>query len=176
MKEHFKPKSLLFYGTMITTVVILFRITSAYGEANLKAPPNLNGRYISTEAPPGCPASTRLTLDMQQSGIYVNGILRLEDSSSELTTSSREMSAQERPTLTGQWKQPQIVLSGETDAFVVCQANSASDASSLVNIQGQIQLSNDQFLESTFTGQLTLDGTPWQFTAQRQTRDFQPEH
>lgn len=39
MSSHFSPKSLLFYGTMIGSVAILFRVVSGYGEANLKAPP-----------------------------------------------------------------------------------------------------------------------------------------
>ena len=38
-------KSLGFYGIAITSVLLLFKTVTAYGETNLKAPPVINGSY-----------------------------------------------------------------------------------------------------------------------------------
>jgi hypothetical protein len=43
--SHFNVKSLIFYGTAICSVVTLFTIVTAYGEANLKASRPIDGDY-----------------------------------------------------------------------------------------------------------------------------------
>lgn len=164
MKGHFHPKTLLFYGTMIGSVLILFRITSAYGEKHLKAPPNINGRYISTQAPPGCPDSTRLALTILQSGVFLHGAVHVEE------TGAEAKSSQDKPTLDGRWEQSQVVLSGPTGAFANCTPTAASDGevNREVNIQGQINSSASD-TPATLTGALTIAGSqPWQFSAERQ--------
>lgn len=162
MKGHFHPKTLLFYGTMIGSVLILFRITSAYGEKHLKAPPNINGRYISTQAPPGCPDSTRLALTILQSGVFLHGAVHVEATGTETNATA----APDKPTLNGRWEQSQIALSGPTNAFANCTTHTAADGA--VNIQGQINSAAPD-TPASLTGDLTIAGSPpWQFSAERQ--------
>lgn len=163
MKSHFHPKTLLFYGTMIGSVLILFRITAAYGEKNLKAPPAVDGRYVSTEAPPGCPDSTRLALTILQSGVYLHGAMHVE----EIGAETEAKTTPDKPTLDGRWQNSQIALSGPTNAFATCTAAN-SEAKGEVNIQGQIASSASD-APATLTGQMTIaGGQPWQFSAERQ--------
>ncbi|QFS47250.1 hypothetical protein GXM_04740 [Nostoc sphaeroides CCNUC1] len=46
--NHFNLKSLIFYGVAISSVLVLFKTVTVYGENNLKAPPAINGRYRLT--------------------------------------------------------------------------------------------------------------------------------
>lgn len=164
MKNRFRPKSFLFYGSMIGAVLILFRFTSAYGEKNLKAPPDVNGRYLSTQAPPGCPDSTRLALTILQSGIYLHGAVQVEEANAEAKDSP------EKPTLDGRWQQSQVVLSGPTGGFANCTTPAATEAKD-VSIQGQID-SSAANAPVTLKGELTIaGGQPWQFSAERQAAE-----
>jgi hypothetical protein len=158
--NHFKPKSLAFYAIAIGSTVTLFQIVATYGERTLKAPSNVNGRYISTAAPPGCAEGDRLVLEIQQSGVYLNGSLRLQQETSPFPAA--ESSNETGLSLSGQWQQAQMALAGETDAFSSC-GNSQSKLST-VTLQGQTQS------EGLFVGQLNLEnGTPlWQFQAEHQ--------
>jgi hypothetical protein len=160
-----KSKSLLFYVGVISSVLVLFQVVTAYGETHLKAPPNLNGRYLSASAPPGCPESDRLMLTLQQSGIYVNGFVTLESANASQNTQSSEATSEKKFSLTGLWKQEQLNLSGETDALTVCTIGGLASATAIA-LQGQVT-------STSFTGQLTHGSQsgnlqPWQFTAQRQ--------
>lgn len=178
MKEHFKPKTLSFYAIMIGSVTLLFNLVAAYGEKNLKAPPNFGGRYVSTQAPPGCPDSTQLVLTIQQSGVFLNGLLQLQEASAATATAAGETSSEERLSLSGRWSEQQINLTGTTDAFDACRSPGATyPMPTIVTIQGQVdQLSASQSPQThtptTFTGELTIDEPPaWSFTAQRQASE-----
>lgn len=183
MKSHFHPKSLLFYGVMISSVLLLFRITSAYGEKHLKAPPDVNGRYVSTQAPPGCPESSRLALTILQSGVYLHGSLQLQETGD--ATPAQPSASQNRPSLDGRWDQSQIVLTGPTEALAICGSEAGStreaepSARSEVSIQGKIEPSSTNSSpeadSATFTGQLTIAGSnqPWTFNAERQAAEAQ---
>jgi hypothetical protein len=172
MSHRFPLKNLLFYGSMIGAVIVLFEVTTLYGENHLKAPPNLNGRYLSDRALPGCPDSSRLALNIHQSGIYLSGSLLLADATApQQTADAKETAAEEKPSLSGLWQQQQIGLSGETNALASCQASGASGssqtaaASSKVDLQGQIT----QPPAKSLTGQISLGGgSPVEFTAQHQ--------
>lgn len=60
----------------ISSVVVLFKVVTAYGETNLKAPPAIGGPYrISTQNLPGCLKANRLVLNIKQSSIYLFGSL-----------------------------------------------------------------------------------------------------
>lgn len=156
MSAHLKTH-LIFYGAAVTIVLGLFRLTSAYGEANLQAPPNVNGYYLTTEALPGCPADSRLAITVQQSGIYLNGALSL----ASLESASNSGSTPEQLTLNGRWQQQQARLTGSTAALADCQIPAAP-----VTLQGSITET-----PPAFTGQLVLNATPpWQFTANRQAQ------
>lgn len=158
---------LIFYAIAVSTVLGLFHLTSSYGEAHLKAPPNLNGRYITDAAFPGCPEESRLAVEIQQSGLYLNAAL-------ELTTATAT-SAEPLPeqlTLKGDWEEQQINLTGPTSALATCP-NFANGAN-LVPIQ--IQATHQPSAASapaTLTGQMTLTSVsnqiqPLTFTAIQQ--------
>ncbi len=159
-------KHILFYVVVIGAVLVLFQVVSAYGEANLKAPPNLNGRYLSASTPPGCPEGNRLVLTLQQSGIYVNGTLALESASLAQNPQNTDTISEEKSSLTGLWKPEQLSLSGETNALTTCAVGgSAIGTGAAIALKGQVAA-------AAFTGELTYGlqtgAQPWQFTAQRQ--------
>lgn len=138
MSSHFSPKSLAFYIGAIGFVVALFSITTAYGEAHLRAPSPIDGRYpISTSSLPGCLSDKKLVLTVQQSGIYLTGSLLPEDADERLTRI-----AGERPSLTGRWDNQQLALDGPLKYLENCEGK--------VNIQGAV---NDK----TLTGKVRLE-------------------
>ena len=172
MSRSSRSKHLLFYVGVIGIVLVLFQGVTAYGEANLKAPPNLNGRYLSTSPPPGCPEGDRLVLTLQQSGIYVNGFMTLESVKDSQNAQSGDATSEEKPSLTGLWKPEQLSLSGQTNALKTCAVGSLPGVTgAAIALQGQVT-------NTTFTGQLSYESQarngqagnlePWQFTAERQ--------
>jgi hypothetical protein len=153
---------LIFYIGAIVLVVGLFEVTTSYGEANLKAPPNINGRYLTATAPPGCPDASRLAISIQQSGIYLNGGLELVDqASAKPKTHAIEHS------LSGRWQQ-QITLNGRTKALASCEAN-------LANVDTNLQGTVAGTPAASLVGQLTFAAQPWSFTAQRQPEEAKEE-
>lgn len=175
MSTHLK-NHLIFYAVAVSSVLGLFRLTSAYGEANLNAPRNISGRYLTESAPPGCPPDLRLALTVQQSGTYLNGALSLEPPQAAVSEASPLPPSQF--TLNGRWQQ-QVQLAGSTTAFADCQIPAVP-----VTLQGSISeaaspdkttaldQSNlpDQPAHLTLTGELLFDqASPWQFVAKRQT-------
>jgi len=153
---------LIFYIVTMATVLGLFQLTSAYGETHLKAPPNLNGRYLSTSAPPGCPTDRRLALTIQQSGIYLNGAAELAQATEKVPT---EPIQPEQLTLIGHWRQQQVTLAGHSPALPVC-----GTTASTVNVEASFQPpATNPATEAALVGQLNLSNTqPWSFTAVRQ--------
>ena len=115
MSSHFSIKSLSFYAIAIGSVLLLFNVVTAYGEKNLKAPQTIGGRYCLTfnNPLPGCSQVAPLMLQLDQSGTYVNAaILKKEVQNS--------MSAEEKLTLTGLFKESQLSLAGNVDKSVLC--------------------------------------------------------
>ena len=161
--SHFSLKSLSFYAVAIGSVVLLFNGVTAYGEANLKAPPKMDGRYrINAQNLPGCLKADALLLNIQQSGIYLNGSLLPAQKNTQLETL-----AAEKPSLNGQLSHPKLSLSGPVPWVPNCNnAVSQADApgqSLSVKIQGLVQ-------EETLTGQISLSSMPIvaEFTAGRE--------
>lgn len=170
MMSHFNWKSLSFYGAAIVAVVLLFRGVTAYGKANLNAPPKIDGRYrLSAQNLPDCLKSNTLLLNIQQSGVYLNGSLLPEGNNAQLETR-----AQEKPSLTGRFIHPQVSLMGSVPLLSNCrtltqQAN-ASGHPLWVKIQGVVQ-------GETLTGKISLSSTPTaaEFTAQREAQKEKQE-
>lgn len=177
MKEHFNLKSLLFYGTMIGAVTLLFRVVSTYGEANLTAPPDIGGRFIATASLPGCPAASRPVLTIQQSGVFLNGSFSPSEPADQ--TQTLPLSAAEKSAfpLRGRWQEQQINLSGTLPSSD-CQLSQGTTSNSLpVQIQGAIAF---DAATATFTGNVNLGSSAFPLTARRieqppQTQD-KPEH
>jgi hypothetical protein len=169
MKIQFSRKVVLFYAGTLGAVVLLFQQVTQYGETHLQAPPNLNGRYVSVDRLPGCPIATRLALDIQQSGIYLSGSLRLLNPQTA-TEKTAPVTGEEKPSLHGLWQSEQLMLSGSTPAFADCQTSTDSTTSSPtsstvpVNIEGSLRSE-----PASLNGKIGL-GTaePIAFTAQRE--------
>lgn len=140
--KQFHAKSIAFYLLTILFVVLLFRLVSHYGE-QLQAPVNVNGRYISDRALPGC--SAPFAVELQQSGIYLNGQI--------VEAASTESSSEERPLLSGLLQSQQLVMEGT--AAIECAAAAP------VQLQGSIR-------DAVLQGSVQLgDREPLQFVAQR---------
>ena len=137
MSSHFNLKTLSFYGITIGAVVILFNVVSAYGEANIKAPPAINGNYrLKAKNLPECVNSQDLILNIQQSGIYLNGSLLPANNNSQAQTL-----AEEKPSLNGQWQNQKLQLSGSAPFLNNCNNPS-------VQMQGTVEGKN---LQGNFT-------------------------
>lgn len=160
--------NLVFYTVTLLTVLGLFQITTAYGEANLKAPPNLNGRYLTDAAAPGCPTNSRLALTIQQSGRYLNAALELDKASD-----AARISAPKTLGLRGSWRQ-QIYLAGSAPDLAACQQ--PTDLTLEASFQPEsapAQAAPDgavpaHSLKPSLTGQIQLNGQTWPFTAHQQ--------
>ena len=113
----FNLTSLAFYGGAIGAVVALFSFATAYGEANLKAPTKLDGRYrIAAQALPGCLKAEALILTIKQSGIYLSGSLLNADETDRTLTASKKQSS-----LTGMFDRDRLTLSGVPSHLDACQ-------------------------------------------------------
>ncbi len=150
---HFNHKSLTFYGVMIGSVLVLFKIVSFYGESSLKAPPNIAGNYLlANENLPDCLKSEKLSLAIAQSGIYLTGRLSTQNQTIKLNglldnASSNQVSRRSQP----------FSLVSKTEQLGDCP-QPADNTSSKIQLQtqfqnkrlvGQMQWSN---LKLNFTG------------------------
>jgi hypothetical protein len=156
MSSHFNPKSLAFYAIAIGSVVVLFSVTTAYGESHLRAPKAIDGRYpLSASALPGCLTSQNPVLLIQQSGVYVTGSL--------VTANADERTvkvAEERPSLKGNWNDDVLTLSGPLNHLNACQDT--------VQIQGTVNNHN-------LNGKLRLGSTPNEVEITAQQEEPKPK-
>ena len=149
--SHFSLKSLAFYGVAIGSVVLLFTVTTRYGEANAKAPQDVAGRYpISNQNLPGCLKAKPLVLKVKQSGVYLSAALVEANASEKLV-----QAIEQRPPLSGEWNNQQFMLTGSLPHMEGCQET--------VAIAGTIQ-------NGTMNGVLNLNSSPEKipFTAQKE--------
>lgn len=148
--SHFSLKSLSFYGVAISSVLILFKVVSTYGENNLAAAAEIGGRYQMVESQnlPDCLIDQKLDFTIEQSGIYLFGNL------ANPSTAADETKRAAFP-LSGSFKNQEINLSGK--------GNLAScDPGLQLTIQGRVE-------KDTLTGTLQEpSGAEGSFTAQHQ--------
>lgn len=156
MKSHFNLKSLAFYGVAISSVLLLFKVVTAYGESNLKAPVAIDGRYRLSFMPnvPNCLKSSSLVLIIEQSGIYLNGSLLPAAPNTQTT-----VPPDGKPSLTGLLSNQQLDLSGT----VPSSASSALCSTNTVKIQSRVEGKN-------LEGKIALISIPQaiEFTAQKE--------
>ncbi|MFN6466180.1 MAG: hypothetical protein RMZ41_030800 [Nostoc sp. DedVER02] len=146
--NHFKFKSLAFYAVAIGSVLLLFRTVSVYGENNLKAPLPVNGRYRLTlsENLPNCEKSDTLTLNIQQSGIYLNA---------SVLPANAKADTDDKHSLAGIFKNKQLNLSGKVGRSILCNIpRPQNDPLNSVTIQMQL------VDKGNVTGQLSVSGIP----------------
>lgn len=159
------PKLMLFYGSTIAAVLVLFRFTTAYGETRLQAPPNIDGTYLSAAAPPGCPSDSQLQLTVQQSGIYLNGAIVLMQANT-LPAAAHSASSERLP-LTGRWQQEAITLAGSAEALAPCG----------VAANQTLQLKGTMASPQQLNAALQWENAPaWTFTADRQAESPTAAH
>lgn len=154
MKNHFNPKMLTFYGVAIAAVVLLFNRVTAYGEASLKAPNNIEGLYrIKAQNLPSCLKTDAPVLKLSQSGAYMTGSLKKDVNSAKATSSSEE-----KPSLTGEWQGGKLSLSGPVN-------QDPCPPETQMQINGSID-------KQLLSGQLTFNTEPpAQFKAEREADD-----
>jgi hypothetical protein len=117
MSNFFNPKAFTFYGGSVIAVITLFSVATTYGETNLEAPRRIDGRYsLLAEGLPDCLQAKPLILQLHQSGKYLTGALLPADA-----TENMIRMGEERPSLVGQWRQPQITLQGNRNSLPNCQ-------------------------------------------------------
>ncbi len=137
MHNHFNLKSLAFYGTMIGSVLLLFKGVTAYGESQLKAPVTIGGDYsLKFDTPPNCLKDKDLTLKIEQSGIYIFAHLAQEKTEHNL----------DKIALHGKFKGQEMILSGNSNPLLFC----SSDLSQNPN---QLTLTGE-FKEKIFMGKI----------------------
>ncbi|GAB1539880.1 hypothetical protein NUACC21_25480 [Scytonema sp. NUACC21] len=143
--HHFNFKSLAFYGIAISSVLLLFKVVTAYGETHLKAAPTLNSRYrlVLNDNLHLCKQSDAIFLNIQQSGVYLNGSIQSTNPNDKSTAASKSL-----PSLTGKLlNYQQVSLSGKVSRASLCHTpNSATPQNnplSLVKIQAQLMDKRD---------------------------------
>jgi hypothetical protein len=157
--SHFNLKSLIFYGVAIGSVVVLFKVVTAYGESSLKASPPIDGPYrIDAKNLPGCLQAEALVLEIQQSGIYLNGSLLPSNKAVHSQTTVKT-----KPSLTGKFSEQKLSMSGAVPQLKSCHNQSLS-------LQGIVD-------GNTLKGQINLSSIPnaVNFTAQKEATAQQIE-
>ena len=139
--NNFSARSIGLYTLAIGGSIAFFHLVTSYGEAHIKAPLAITGRYaIVTSNLPGCLQNKQLLLDLQQSGMYLNA--SLVANSSNITAS-----AITRPTLSGQLHDRQLNLSGSLPSTICPQLASVRIAGTIATdrqLHGQIWLTSDR--------------------------------
>jgi hypothetical protein len=134
---------------MIGSVLILFKIVTAYGESQIKAPNKISGSYqLEIQNSPNCLDSNNLILQIEQSGIYLFGQLIL---GSDSVQQSKHPKAAENPVnkinLNGQFKENKILLTGDSNHFLNC-LNESNNPSKPLLIQS---IANEKILSGKIT-------------------------
>lgn len=159
MINHFNVKSLAFYGVAISSVLILFKIVTAYGENHLHPTSPINSRYslTLTKNLPNCKQTNKLILNILQSGIYLNASL------SPVTTNA---DTEQQLNLTGILKNQNLDLSGKIDIANFCQ-----EPISQTKATQPIAIQMSQINQNNIPGQIKLNqnSTTLEFTAVPQT-------
>jgi hypothetical protein len=143
-------KSLSFYFVAIGSVLVLFKVVTAYGESNLKASFAISDRYRLTLSQnlPGCEKPEGLMLNIQQSGIYLNGYLSLASTTVKVPTATAT-----KPTLIGRLSNEKLNLSGKISKNILCNRASSED-NSFTSVTMRMQLLD----KSNVTGQMSVNG------------------
>ncbi|MEE3715295.1 hypothetical protein V2H45_00890 [Tumidithrix elongata RA019] len=157
----FTPKLLAFYAISTVGAIALFVGITNYGEKNLKAAPLLVGTYrIEASNLHGCLKERSLLLSIQQSGVYMSGILDIEESTpSDLPTHKAETKS--KPSLIGNWQNQQLTLAGTVTKIKECDA------------QMPIML-KAELVDKNLKGTIALSGETSNFTALRQEPRLKP--
>jgi hypothetical protein len=120
--SHFNVKTLSFYGIAISSVLLLFKVVSAYGETKLNAAVDIDGSYQFSQVAnlPDCLQGKQLNLNIEQSGVYLFGNLEVaspgETSGGDVNSAIQPQSKSERAVkipFNGDFNNNQVVMSGK---------------------------------------------------------------
>ncbi len=154
-------KHLAFYGGAISLVLGLFTVVTSYGEAHLKTAPGIEGSYVlKLPMSATCGGGTPVMLTLQQSGVYVAAAL-------VNPALPRSQTALKSMTLSGQWRDRQLNLTGKVPVGVLC-GNPKDKAAIAVKIEGVIAPQQKSSKPSPLTGTLSLNSALSSLMAQRQ--------
>ena len=159
--SHFSPKSLAFYAIAIGSVAVLFKVVTAYGETNLKAPAAIAGTYrFDANNLPGCLKSDSLVLIIEQSGVYLSGNLRSSNTNQQQATTAKD-----KPTLAGRFETQGLSLSGLVPNLTGCTGETTTAQNSFVKLRGNVE-------GETLKGKISLteNAPSTDFTAQREAQ------
>lgn len=150
--SNFNRKTASFYGITIVFVLILFKVITAYGEANLKPSPTIGGSYKLAIVPQAnCSNPEKLLLVIEQSGVYLGATLLPNDSSQALVEYPKFFP------LRGKWKEAQLTLTGTIANLHICGSPSLATASSQQkNLPTTIEI-QAAFSGESLQGQMTLN-------------------
>jgi hypothetical protein len=138
---NFSARSIGLYSLAIGSSIAFFHAIASYGEAHIKAPLAITGRYsIADRNLPNCLQTKQLLLDLQQSGIYLNASL-VANSGNNIAPNTT------RPTLSGQLHDRHLNLSGPLPTTLCPQLTSVRIVGTIAtngHLQGQIWFTNDR--------------------------------
>jgi hypothetical protein len=160
-------KYLTFYGGTIAFVLGLFTVVTTYGENHLQATQGIEGNYLlALPISAACGGGTPVMLTLQQSGVYVAAAL-------VNPALPRNQTAFKSMTLSGQWRNQQLSLTGKVPVGVLCA--SAKDKTAIaVIIEGAIAAHQESAAQpqsskpSPLIGKLFLNSVASPLVAQRQ--------
>lgn len=133
--NHLSLKTLSFYAIAIGSVTVLFKVVTAYGEENLKAAPAIAGDYrFNATNLPECLKSDTLVLTIEQSGVYLSGNLKSDNSAVD-----RQNTTPEKPNLAGKWENQGLSLSGVVPNLKGCGESTGGSQKSLVKLRGILE-------------------------------------
>jgi hypothetical protein len=144
-----QPKMVIFYGGTLAFVVALFHTVTRYGDTQLLASPNVDGRYLSSEAMPGCPEASRILLTILQSGVYLNGSVNMVENPAVID----EVTSERTPPLSGRLMQQRVMMDGT--ATELCQSEIGR-----MQVDGTIITEADKKL--AFDGKILSGAQSWQ--------------
>ncbi len=162
--SQFNVKMLTFYGVSIAFVAVLFKVVTAYGEANLKAAPAIAGDYrFDATNFSECLKSDALVLTIEQSGVYLSGNLKSDNKPVDGKTTTPE-----KPNLAGKWENQGLSLSGVVPNLTGCGKSTGGSQKSLVKLRGIVE-------GESLKGKISLveNAVATDFTAQRVTKGQQ---
>lgn len=155
----FNLKFFTISGMAIATALVLFKTVTAYGENHLRATPLINTNYHLqlNQDLPNCQKPNILVLNIQQSGIYINGSISPIKNSAETKNPFH---------ITGKLNNQKLTLSGNINTAIFCQ-NSQLQKSQIQPIT--IQMS--PLTQESIPGQIIINNISQtiDFTALAQT-------
>jgi hypothetical protein len=175
----FNVKSLAFYAIAISSVLLVFKVVTAYGESQLKAPKSISGKYnlilADNLSGSNCKKNT-LVLNIQQSGIFLNASLLQTPTNKEISTDEENNFS-----LNGRLNNQQLSLKGKVNKTSLCDAKTSEIAiqqASQNTVPAKLTLQASLVPQGGFSGQITLNGIPKsiKFNAIPQKRQEQSRH